>query len=238
VFVKRRFPPALEPDVSVKDDPRWSEPAYLPKVRFKGRLAALFVRFWSSTVRLERIGREHEKAAIASGRPVLYVAWHGSQVVPLFEFSNRGILIMTSLSRDGDIQTMSMSCLGYRTVRGSSSRGGARALLGMVREMNRGISASLMVDGPRGPYHEAKPGAVLLAQKTRAVVLPVGVGYANVIRLNNWDRFEIPLPFSRVVVATGMPFDIGSDLDLEAGARLIEARIAETVAEAERRIAA
>ncbi|OQA06545.1 MAG: hypothetical protein BWY66_01806 [bacterium ADurb.Bin374] len=236
--MKRRFPPALEPNTSVKDDPRWNESGYLQKARIKGRLAALFVRFWSSSVRLERIGREYEEAAIASGRPVLYVAWHGSQVVPLFEFCDRGILIMTSLSRDGDIQTMSMSCLGYRTVRGSSSRGGARALLGMVREMNRGISASLMVDGPRGPYHEAKPGAVLLAQKTRAIVLPVGVGYANVIRLNNWDRFEIPIPFSKVVVATGAPFEIGADVDSETGAKLIETRISETVAEAERRIAA
>lgn len=236
--MKRCFPPSLEPDSSVSGDPRWLEPAYIPKVRIKGRMAALFVRCWSSTIRLERIGREHEDAAYKTGKPVLYVAWHGSQVVPLFEFSDRGILIMTSLSRDGDIQTMSMSCLGYRTVRGSSSRGGARALLGMVREMNRGISASLMVDGPRGPYHEAKPGAVLLAQKTRAMVLPVGVGYGNVVRLNNWDKFEIPLPFSRVVVATGAPFEIGADIDLTTGARLIESGIAATEAEAARRIAA
>ena len=79
---------------------------------------------------------------------------------------------------------------------------------------------------------------MLLAQKTRAIVLPVGVGYANVIRLNNWDRFEIPIPFSKVVVATGAPFEIGADVDSETGAKLIETRISETVAEAERRIAA
>ncbi|HEY9072289.1 MAG TPA: lysophospholipid acyltransferase family protein [Candidatus Ozemobacteraceae bacterium] len=233
-----RFPPALEPDAAVRDDPRWNEPGYLARVRFKGRLAALFVRTWSGTVRLERFGSEREAAAKRSGRPLLYVAWHGSQVVPLFAFSNRGILIMTSLSRDGDIQTMSMSCLGYRTLRGSSSRGGAKALLGMIREMNRGIDASLMVDGPRGPYHVAKPGAVLLAQKSRALVLPVGVGYDRVIRLNNWDRFEIPIPFSRVVVATGEAFEIGPGVGIDEGARLIEERIAATEAEAARRIAA
>ncbi|HOY67716.1 MAG TPA: lysophospholipid acyltransferase family protein [Candidatus Ozemobacteraceae bacterium] len=236
--MNKRFPPALEPDTSVRDDPRWTEPGYLASVRFKGRLAALFVRTWSSTVRLERHGCDREAAAKRTGRPILYLAWHGSQVVPLFAFSNRGILIMTSLSRDGDIQTMSMSCLGYRTLRGSSSRGGAKALLGMIREMNRGFDASLMVDGPRGPYHVAKPGAVLLAQKSRALVLPVGVGYDRVIRLNNWDRFEIPIPFSRVVVATGEAFEIGPDVGIEDGAHLIEERISATEAEAVRRIAA
>lgn len=236
--MKHRFEPALKPDSAVGNDPRWLEPAYTSKVRIKGRMASLFVRFWSSTVRLERIGLEHEDAAHATGRPVLYVAWHGSQVVPMFAFRDRGILIMTSLSRDGDIQTMSMSCLGYRTIRGSSSRGGAKALLGMVREMNRGISASLSVDGPRGPYHEAKAGGVLLAQKTRAMVLPVGVGYSNVVRLNNWDRFEIPIPFSRVVVASGAPFEIGPEVDLASGARLIESAINAAEAEAARRIAA
>jgi len=235
---KRRFQPDLEPDASVRDDPRWNEPGYLSRVRIKGRMAALFVRAWASTVRLERLGKDNEDAAHATGRPVLYVAWHGSQLLPGFVFSGRGILIMTSLSRDGDIQTMSMSSLGYRTLRGSSSRGGARALLGMVREMNHGADASLMVDGPRGPYHEAKPGAVLLAQKSRALVLPVGVGYDRVVRLNNWDRFEIPLPFSRVVVAIGTPFEIGADMDVDAGARLIEDRINATEAEAGRRIAA
>jgi len=234
----RHFQPAFEPDPAIRDDPRWNDPAYLPGVRIKGRMAALLIRTWASTVRAERLGRSWEDAARATGRPILYLVWHGSQMIPGFVFRGRGILIMTSLSRDGDLQTMSMSCMGYRTLRGSSSRGGARALLGMVREMNHGADVSLTVDGPRGPYHQAKPGGVLLAQKSRALVLPVGVGYDRVIRLNNWDRFEIPLPFSRVVVATGAPFEIGPDMDLAAGARLIEERITATEAEAARRIAA
>lgn len=220
------------------DDGRWEEPGYAARVAMKGRAAAWFVRLLGASLRLERPGWEANERALASGRPVIYVCWHGSQLAPTYVYRDRGIWIMTSLSRDGDIQTQSLNCLGYRTVRGSSSRGGGRALLEMVRRLRQGEAVSMTLDGPRGPRHVAKPGAVLLAQRAEAVVLAVGARYGRAWQLRNWDRFEIPLPFSRVVVATSEPFMVPADLSVEAGQRLLEARLAECEALAERRLGA
>jgi lysophospholipid acyltransferase (LPLAT)-like uncharacterized protein len=96
----------------------------------------------------------------------------------------------------------------------------------------------MTLDGPRGPRHVAKPGAVLLAQRAEAVVLAVGARYGRAWQLRNWDRFEIPLPFSRVVGATSEPFMGPADLSVEAGQRPLEARLAECEALAERRLCA
>ena len=208
-------------------DGRWNCPAYGLAVKTKGRVAAAFVQLWSLTVSLKKLGWEYDLQARRDGKPVLYLCWHGSQIIPLASFRNRGIVIMTSLSKDGDIQTQSMLSLGYRVIRGSSSRGGARALLGMTKLMKNGFSASITVDGPRGPFHKAKPGAVILAQKTGATVVPIGVGYSKAHRLKNWDRFEIPVPFSRACLALGRPFQISSDCTLEEGILLIEQSISE-----------
>ncbi len=213
--------------IQVNHDGRLNDSGYLQKVRIKGRLASIFVRFWVSGLRVEKIGWENNQRAKSLGGPVLYVLWHGSQVVPLANFRNRGIIILTSLSRDGDIQDVSMNCLGFRTIRGSSSRGGARALLSLMKELPNAGFAAITVDGPRGPYHVAKPGAVLLAQKTGAAVLPVGVAHSLCHRMKNWDRFEIPFPFSRSILVTGEPFFVDSHLSLENGAALIEEKISE-----------
>lgn len=198
-----------------------------PRARILGRLAAKFVVLWASQLQIERIGWEHVGNLERSNRPVIYVVWHGSQLVPLACFRKRGITIMTSLSLDGEIQTCSLQCLGYRTVRGSSSRGGARALLAMVRALRDGHQVSMTVDGPRGPYHQVKPGAVMLAQKAQALVVPVSVGYRYHHALTNWDRFEIPLPFSRACLVCGAPFVIPADMPLDQGCRLIEKHLLE-----------
>jgi hypothetical protein len=204
---------------------RSQEPGYVSGVRLKGRAASWFVRLWVNMMRVETIGWEHNRPVPEDRRPRLYVCWHGSQVVPLAFYRGRGIIILTSLSRDGDIQDMSMKCLGFQTVRGSSSRGGARALLGLIRGIREHGAAAVTVDGPRGPYHEAKPGAVLLAQKCDAWVIPVGVAHSRCHHLASWDRFEIPLPFSRSVLVTGAPFLIPGRVPVETGCRLIEERL-------------
>ncbi|NLI76994.1 MAG: lysophospholipid acyltransferase family protein [Candidatus Riflebacteria bacterium] len=217
-------------------DTRWDEPGYVSRVSLKGRAAAVFIRVLGSSLRLERVGWENNARALATGRPVVYVCWHGSQLAPTYAFRDRGIWIMTSLSRDGDIQTQSLNCLGYRTVRGSSSRGGSRALLEMVRRLRRGEATSMTLDGPRGPRHVAKPGAVLLAQRAGAVVLAVGARYGRAWQLHNWDRFEIPLPFSRVAVVTSEPFTLPPDLPVEEGTRRLADRLGECEAQADRRL--
>jgi len=207
---------------------RHNDPPAVPwRARLLGRAGSLFIRLLAATLRLRVVGRENLRKAKADGAPILYVLWHGSQLLPLAWFRDRGILIMSSLSADGEIQNASLRALGYRTVRGSSSRGGMRALLTMVRAMSEGGDASLTVDGPRGPLHQAKPGAVLLAQRAKAAVVPVGVHHRFVHRLpRSWDGYQVPLPGSRSVLVIGEPFTLGPDVDLATGARLLEERIA------------
>jgi hypothetical protein len=217
-------------------DERWNEPGYPQKARMKGRLAAIFVRLWVNALHVDRLGWDHVDQARRTGKPLLYVVWHGSQVVPLAFFRDRGIIILTSLSRDGDIQDICMKSLGFRTIRGSSTRGGARALLGLVREVKKHGTAAIAVDGPRGPYRSAKPGAVLLAQKTGAAVIPVGVAHTRCHRLKSWDKFEIPVPFSRSVLSVGPHFFIDAALTPEEGGRLIETHIAAAETLAERQV--
>ncbi|MBI3037958.1 lysophospholipid acyltransferase family protein [bacterium] len=200
---------------------------YPQKTRMTGRAASLLIRLWVSNLRVKTLGWENDSQAQRSGSPVLYVHWHGSQLVPLAKFSKRGIYILTSLSMDGDIQDISLKCLGFQTVRGSSSKGGGRALLSLIRKMERGFSAALAVDGPRGPYHVSKPGPVILAQRTEANVLPIGVGYDRCYYLRNWDKFEIPLPFSKSVMYIGIPFQIAKETTIEDGERIIESKISE-----------
>lgn len=219
----------------IRDD-RWDDPGYVPTVSVKGRLSAIFVRMLGSSLRLERVGWENNRRALDSGRPVVLVCWHGSQLAPMAAYRDKGIWIMTSLSRDGDIQTQSLNRLGYRTVRGSSSRGGTRALLEMARLLKKGEVTSMTLDGPRGPYHVAKPGTVLLAQRVGATILAVGARYGSCLRLKNWDRFEIPLPFSRAVVVTSEPFAIPPEMPAEAGTRLLAEKLEECESIAERRL--
>jgi lysophospholipid acyltransferase (LPLAT)-like uncharacterized protein len=132
---------------------------------------------------------------------------------------------MTSLSEDGDLLTQILYNMGYKCARGSSSRGGMRGLLEMIKLMKNGLNGAITVDGPRGPRQEVKPGAVLLAQKTGALLVPIGVAYSNCIRLKNWDRTEVPLPGSRAVMITGDAFTIASDADLQQGCDLVRERI-------------
>lgn len=228
----------IETEPGVVLDDRWSEPGYPSKVRIKGRAASFFIRLWANFVRVQVVGWKNNLKALAYKKPILYLCWHGSQVVPLAFYRGRGIIILTSLSRDGDIQDMSMKCLGFRTVRGSSSRGGARALLGLIKQIKTFGAAAITVDGPRGPYHIAKPGAVLLAQKCDAVILPVGVAHSACHRLKSWDKFEIPLPFSKSVLVTGDPFQISPDLKIEEACRVLEDQISNCDKVAQARLAA
>ncbi|PKL48068.1 MAG: hypothetical protein CVV42_11235 [Candidatus Riflebacteria bacterium HGW-Riflebacteria-2] len=198
------------------------------------RVASLKLRAWggaalilsfSRLVMIERPTFNRFIQACKDGRPVVIVAWHASLLTSIYCHRRRNVVIMTSLSEDGDLITRSLYNIGYKCVRGSSSRGGMRGLLEMMRLLRSGSVGAITVDGPRGPRHEVKPGAVLLAQKTGALLVPVGVAYSNCITLKNWDRTEIPLPGSRAVMITGEPFTIEPAADINAGCEQIRQRI-------------
>jgi len=116
--------------------------------------------------------------------------------------------ILVSRSRDGECVSRILQRFGVHVTRGSSSRGGAQALLEIARQVHRGYHAALTPDGPRGPRYEVQPGVVALAQQTGATILPVTYSARWKKVLRSWDSFLVPLPFSRVVVIYGEPISV------------------------------
>lgn len=170
-----------------------------------GVLVGLVARVWLATLRL-RV--EVDPALVAhEGSPWVLAFFHGTQW-PLLAWKRRkGTVVLVSLSRDGAIQARALSMLGLRVVRGSSSRGGARGLAALVRKMKtEGLDAAFAVDGPRGPYGVAKPGATLAARRTGGVLVPMGSACARAKVFGRaWDRFALAWPFTRVSVVLGAP---------------------------------
>jgi lysophospholipid acyltransferase (LPLAT)-like uncharacterized protein len=173
------------------------------KVRWTVRAGAAIIRLLAATWRI-RVARDQSlRDARSAGRNIIFVLWHGELLPLLWQHRGEGVVVVISEHRDGEIVARIAESLGYRTVRGSSSRGGSRALIGMMREIDAGHDAAVTPDGPRGPAHVFAPGAAIAAQRTGAPLLPVRCTASRAWRLKSWDRFLIPKPFARVVITYG-----------------------------------
>jgi lysophospholipid acyltransferase (LPLAT)-like uncharacterized protein len=139
------------------------------------------------------------------GGPLLLALWHGRLLYFIPLYRSRPFTVLVSHSRDGEFISRVLRLFGGYTTRGSSSRGGARALLEVVKRVRQGATAVFTPDGPRGPRYRVQPGIVAVAKKTGVPILPVTYNAAWKKVLNSWDGFIVPLPFSRVVVVYGKP---------------------------------
>jgi lysophospholipid acyltransferase (LPLAT)-like uncharacterized protein len=188
---------------------------------FKQRLAVraaafafpLVIRAIGRTLRFEVEGREHWDEAARGGALPIYTCWHDRIFAGSYFFRGRRIVIMTSQSFDGEYIARFIQRMGFGAVRGSSTRGGVGALVELTRLVRKGCPAGFSIDGPRGPRHVAKPGAVLLAKKTGQPVLPFGVNAERCWTLKSWDGMQIPKPFSRVRVRFAPPIRVPPDAD-------------------------
>src|SRR5207302_4298229 len=142
--------------------------------------------------------------------------WHGELLPLLWTHRNRKVAVMISEHRDGELVARVARSLGFRLVRGSTSRGAARALLNASRELEAGFDVAVTVDGPRGPAHTVAPGVLVISQRTSAPMVPVGASASRSWRLKSWDRFMIPKPFARVTVAYGDPIRVNADTPRDA----------------------
>lgn len=158
-----------------------------------------------------------------SGRRPIMAFWHGRVLTATYYFRRRDIVVMISENFDGEWIARIIEQFGFRTARGSTSRGGQRAMLQLKREMERGYPAGFAVDGPRGPARKAQPGAIWLAKLTGNPVVPFHMEASKYWSLNSWDRTQIPRPFSTVALTVGAPIDVPADAD-EA---MLEAKRAE-----------
>jgi lysophospholipid acyltransferase (LPLAT)-like uncharacterized protein len=169
-------------------------------------LAALLIRLLGLTLRYEDLVEEGVTPGHEIPGPTVFAFWHRSLLVCAHRFRDLDIAILISPSFDGELIARTVELLGFRAIRGSSSRGGVAGLRNMQLAYAAGHICAITADGPRGPVFVAKPGAAQLANSVGGGLSSgtwVGCFYALPDRtweLRSWDRFMIPKPFSRVVV--------------------------------------
>lgn len=181
-------------------------------------LAMALVRFWWLTCRIVRVeGAEHLDAALEGG-PCVPVYWHQHQLycVRYLLLKRRPGLkraFAISPSVDGEIPAMLARWVGARPLRGSSTYEGARALRDYYVAVREGFSLAITTDGPYGPRYGFKPGAILLAQMSGRPMVPMAFHASRAWQFRGWDRFVLPWPFARIVIALGAPRHVPKGLD-------------------------
>lgn len=204
---------------------------------------ALAVRFGSVIIRVLAVTWRFRITNAAPWRelrlrrqPFIFAFWHGTMLPLVWTHRGEGVPVVISEHRDGEVIARIVERFGFKTIRGSSSRGAARALIGIVRELERGSEVAVTPDGPRGPARRFASGALVAAQRVGVPIVGVGVVASRAWRLNSWDRFMIPKPFSRVHVAYTLPTSIvaTSAREAEGEAPRFESLLNDALAEAER----
>jgi lysophospholipid acyltransferase (LPLAT)-like uncharacterized protein len=185
---------------------RWAEP-------IATRLGSSLVRALAATWRYRVTGYEYVRALRESRRPFVFVLWH-SRILPLL-YRHRGenVVLLISRHRDGGYVADLGAKWGYRSVRGSTKRGGEVGLLGLVRALEGGAEVAITPDGPRGPAERVQPGAIAAAQHAGVPIVAVGARVASAWYLGSWDRMCIPKPFATIELRYGPPFEIAPGKD-------------------------
>ena len=169
-----------------------------------------------ASVRWETEGHANLEEIEKAGKLPIYVVWHDRIYLGVAYLKDRGIVFMASQSLDGEYIARFLQRFGFGVIRGSSTRGGARGLVEMIRGMKNGLAMGFTVDGPKGPRYEVKPGAAILAKKTGNPILPFLVQPQKFWRLNTWDKLIIPRPFTRALMIFGKPVYVIGDETAEA----------------------
>lgn len=180
------------------------------KLAVISRVGVALLRLLAMTWRVRFVNDDVVRALRERGQPFIYVLWHGQLLPLLWTHRRRGVAVIISEHRDGEIIARIAHALGFHTVRGSTTRGAARALLGGSRVVKEGQDLAVTVDGPRGPAGVVAPGAAVIASRTGAPMVPTAAWASRGWRLRSWDRFLVPKPFARVVVAYGPPIAAAS----------------------------
>lgn len=182
---------------------KFRKPTLIKWIAFLG---ALLIRCWIGTLsfRCRCLGKD-----VFNDRDGHYLAtfWHENILVPCYFFARKDVLVLISQHADGEMIAQVCKYMGLGTIRGSSTRGGIKAMREMIRASNR-CHIAVMPDGPRGPRRNVELGLIYLAARTGLPIVLFGVGHDRPWRLNTWDRFCLPRPFSRALVIASAPIHI------------------------------
>ena len=207
-----------------RDQFRWYD---ILTLRLVPPLAALIIKIWMLSCRVvRREGLDEVKEALLrSGGGAVYATWHQRMSYHFHYFGSRHLSVMISQSRDGEYAARVAAWLGFRNVRGSSTRGGTRALKELVPKIKKGAIGAMLADGPQGPAREAKIGSIIMARDAGVPLIPTLWGADRCWMLNSWDRYLIPKPFARIALYFGDPIWVPLEADgesLESYRRLFE----------------
>jgi lysophospholipid acyltransferase (LPLAT)-like uncharacterized protein len=201
-------------------------------------LAAHYVRFVHATSRWTVVRGDVPDRLLNEGRSFIVAFWHGRLLLMPYAWMRPvPFFMLISQHRDGQLIARTVAYFGIATIAGSTTRGGAGALRALVKALNDGACVGITPDGPRGPYMRASDGIVSVARLAGVPVLPATYAISRRRVLGTWDRFVVPLPFARGVIAWGEPIAVARDLDaagVDAVRRRIEDALNTVTAEADR----
>lgn len=206
------------------------------RVRIGVPFGILVLKILGATWRWRVQNEDVVRQSTEGGKGLILGLWHG-QLLPLaWYMRGRGIVVLVSSSRDGEVITRVIESVGYRTVRGSSTRGGREALVSLLRELRAGSTIAITPDGPRGPVRQYQAGALVAAQRTGVPIVPYALHVDRAWRLKGWDAFTIPKPFARIQLVFGEPKFVEGDSSATAieQAGVFEQDLDAAVATAER----
>ncbi len=228
----RQTSSALDPESSVRTAEVAPEPAEAPRVFTRWERFQIWVATWlgylavlliGRSLRWQVIGRENYEAARRTGKSFIVTFWHREIFSAIWYWRRRRMVVMTSRNFDGEYISRIIEKHGYLAARGSSSRGGARVLVEMIRALRNGSEAAVTPDGPRGPRSIAKAGVVLLAKATGAAILCFHIVPARAwVFRKSWDRTEFPKPFSRAAIFIAPPIAVAADAGEEEQVRKLQ----------------
>lgn len=156
-----------------------------------------------------------------TGNNAIYMLFHSDLFVPTFQFRNCGYFVLVSQHKDGEFVSRMIQKLGYFTIRGSSTRGGRKALREIINTLKNGKNVVIIPDGPKGPVGKIKEGILTSSILAEVPIIPVIVSYSKVYRVNSWDSFNLPHPFSKVNILFGKPIKVDKTLKKENFSRKI-----------------
>jgi hypothetical protein len=198
------------------------------RARILARLAWMFVTLLNRSVRVRFVNKESAERLGSQKGKLIYAFFHGDMIHLLHAYQDSGILIPASESRDGEIMAHLLKNFGFDVVRGSSKRKGHRALRELIAGMRKGKTVAISVDGPRGPAHKVKPGALFLAGLMKAPIVPLAISADRcMVFRKSWDQLMLPAPFSEVAILYGKPLYVNgtSEEEIQTAQRRLEASL-------------
>ncbi len=208
-------------------------------VKVTSFFASVLIRILGVTWRIEIRGGENLDRARKMSERLIFAFWHGRLLVLSWTHRNRKIRILASEHYDGDLMGKTIEWLGFGHLKGSTTRGGARALRELRGVLAEGYDVGLTVDGPKGPRGRVQQGATELSRLAASAVVPISDTARGRKIFRSWDRFQVPAPFAKVIVEYGEPLIVPAGTGAEERERFrieLETRLGELTSRLDRDI--